>query len=268
MIDELVRISNQASRDILEVYNSDFAVRTKTDDSPVTQADLRAHETIVRELAMLDVAIPIVSEEGTFPDFSTRQQWKEYWLVDPLDGTRDFVERNGEFTVNIALIQGDRPALGIVNVPTRGCVYVGDCINSKAFVRNSTGQLSISSRTNDSHELVLVESRHNASRGNDLFADHLRRKGKRVVRESAGSSLKICRVAEGSADFYLRCGPTSEWDLAAAHAVLHAAGGNLRMLSGAPLLYNQKQSLLNPSFFACGDSPDYWTAELNAALQI
>ncbi|MCY4143469.1 MAG: 3'(2'),5'-bisphosphate nucleotidase CysQ [Gammaproteobacteria bacterium] len=266
MIDELVRISNLASREILDVYNSEFTVHRKSDESPVTQADLRAHDVIVRELTLLDPSIPILSEEERIPGPRVRRKWKQYWLVDPLDGTRDFIDRNGEFTVNIALIEDGKPNLGVVNVPTEEIVYSGDCVGHKAIVQSTETRRTIVSREVDLSALVLLESRHNTTPNNDRFTEHLVQSGRKVMRENVGSSWKICRIAEGSADFYLRCGPTSEWDLAAAHAVLRAAGGHLRLLSGAPLHYNQKESLLNPSFFACGDSPDFWATELNAAL--
>ncbi len=266
MIDELVRISNLASREILNVYNSKFTVGTKSDESPVTQADIRAHDVIVRELTLLDSSIPILSEEEEIPHFSIRRKWKQYWLVDPLDGTRDFVDRNGEFTVNIALIEDGKPRLGVVNVPTKRTVFGGDCVGRKAFVRSTESTRTIVSRKIDLGALVLVESRHNTTPHNDRFTEYLTQSGRKITRENVGSSWKMCRIAEGSADFYLRCGPTSEWDLAAAHAVLGAAGGDLRLLDGSPVRYNQKASLLNPSFFACGDSPKFWTAELSAAF--
>ena len=266
MIEDLIRISNLASTEILDVYDSDFAVSTKSDRSPVTQADVRAHAVIVHELAKIDSTIPVISEEDEIPEFSRRREWRRYWIVDPLDGTREFVERVGEFTVNIALIEDGKPSIGVVNVPTRRCVYSGDVTKQDAFRHTVHGNTRITTRMLQSNTVTLVESRHNKTPSNDRLSDFLNKQGKTVRRESVGSSLKICKIAEGEADLYVRFGPTSEWDLAAAHAVLKAANGNLRLLDGSHMLYNQKESLLNTSFFACGAAPDDWAEQIRTAL--
>lgn len=267
MIDDLVRIAEIAAREILDVYNSNFEVQSKSDESPVTRADLAAHSAIVRELRQLDPSIPILSEEAAVPEFRTRNSWQRYWLIDPLDGTRNFVERNDEFTVNIALVQDGVPSLGIVGVPTLGCVYTGDVAARSAEKRASGNVESICTRKKPERRATLVESRHNTTPANDVIADYLSTKHKvSVDRTQMGSSLKICVVAEGQADLYLRMGATSEWDIAAASAVLIAANGDLRMLSGIPMKYNEKESILNPSFFACGDDPDYWTTVIADVL--
>ena len=260
MIEEMVRIAEVAAQEILDVYNSNFEVKSKSDDSPVTQADLAAHRSIVQELRKLDSSIPILSEESNVPDFNDRKSWQHYWLIDPLDGTRNFVERNDEFTVNIAFVQDGMPSLGVVGVPTLDCVYTGDVAARSANKRTCGTTQSISARKRSESRATLVESRHNTTPANDVIAGYLVEKHQMSVdRTQMGSSLKICVIAEGNADLYLRVGPTSEWDIAAASAVLLAANGDLRMLSGTPKKYNEQESVLNSSFFACGDDPDYWT---------
>lgn len=267
MIEELVRIAEIAAEKILDIYNSNFEVKFKSDESPVTRADFAAHRAIVQELRQLDPSIPILSEEATVPDFSIRKSWQRYWLIDPLDGTLNFVERNDEFTVNIALIQDGIPVLGVVGIPTLACVYTGDVAAGKAMKRARGTMHSISTRKRQATRATLVESRHNTTPANDVIADYLVAKHHvSVDRSQMGSSLKICVIAEGQADLYLRMGPTSEWDIAAASAILIAANGDLRMLSGIPMKYNEKESTLNSSFFACGDDPDYWTRVIADAL--
>lgn len=267
MIEELVRIAEIAAKEILNVYNSKFEVQSKSDESPVTQADLAAHNVIVRELRQLDPSIPILSEESTVPEFAIRKSWQLYWLIDPLDGTRNFVERNDEFTVNIALVRDGMPVLGIVGVPALNCVYTGDVAARNAVKRTRDTMHSINTRKKPEKRATLVESRHNTTPANDAIADYLVDTHQMSVdRTQMGSSLKICVIAEGKADLYLRMGPTSEWDIAAASAVLFAANGDLRMLSGTPKKYNDQESVLNSSFFACGDDPSFWTKVVDAAL--
>ncbi|MXW55053.1 MAG: 3'(2'),5'-bisphosphate nucleotidase CysQ [Gammaproteobacteria bacterium] len=267
MIEELVRIAEIAAEEILDIYHSNFEVKSKSDESPVTRADLAAHRAIVQELRQLDPSIPILSEESTLPEFSIRKSWQRYWLIDPLDGTRNFVERNDEFTVNIALIQDGVPVLGVVGVPTLECVYIGDVASRKAMKRASGTMHSIGTRKRRRSRATLVESRHNTTPANEVIADYLVAKQQvSVDRTQMGSSLKICVIAEGQADLYLRMGLTSEWDIAAASAVLLAANGDLRMLGGYPKKYNEQESVLNSSFFACGDDPNYWTRVIADAL--
>lgn len=267
MIDDLVRIAELAAQEILNIYNSDFDVQTKSDKSPVTRADIAAHKVIANELRKLDPTIPILSEEATVPEFSIRKSWQRYWLIDPLDGTRNFVERNDEFTVNIALIQDGMPSLGVVGVPTLDCLYTGDVAARSAVKRTCETMQSITTRKKPGASATLVESRHNTTPANDVIADYLADKQQvSVDRAQVGSSLKICVIAEGRADLYVRMGPTSEWDIAAASAVLTAANGDLRMLDGSTKKYNDQESVLNPSFFACGDDPDYWTEVIGDAL--
>ena len=265
LTDELIALTRQAGEAILDVYQTDFEVETKSDESPLTQADLAAHRVIAERLAQLTPEIPLLSEESTPPNFAERQTWKRYWLVDPLDGTREFVNRNGEFTVNIALIENHRAVFGVVGVPVQGLVYTGDLESASAYLHQSTGSTRLDGRTRDEGTpLVVVASRsHGGQRLEDYLAQ-LEQSFGEVQRTPVGSSLKLCILAEGRADLYPRLGPTSEWDIAAAHAVLEAAGGALWAAGGAPMAYNMKESFLNPEFFAAADSAYPWRSVLPA----
>ncbi len=267
MIEELLRITQLAGREILNVYNTDFSVDSKRDDSPITEADRRAHQVIVTSLQELDPSIPVLSEEAEIPSFETRSKWTEYWLIDPLDGTRDFVERLDEFTVNIALVRDSEPVLGLVGAPTFSTVYVGDVGDGQSLKYFSNGQERICTEKFSIDQATLVESRHHTGRQNELIVQHLESIGMSVQHKAVGSSLKMCLIAEGRADLYVRFGPTSEWDTAAAQAVLNAAGGSLCNLNGESKLYNQQESVLNDSFYACGGSPDFWAQQIQTALK-
>jgi len=247
-------ISHRAGRAILDVYEQDFSVTHKKDDSPLTQADLASHNIICEALAALTPTIPLLSEESTEIDFATRSQWRQYWLVDPLDGTREFVNRNGEFTVNIALISDHDPVFGVVYVPISGVTYTG--IGKHNASRQDPGQASMSIQVRQpcADPVVVIGSRSHA---NPKLQHHLAAIGDYKM-VSMGSSLKFCLLAEGKADFYPRLGPTSEWDTAAAHAVVNAAGGKIITLDGEPLQYNRKESLLNPEFLVIADSSRDW----------
>ena len=262
LIDALVAIVDAAGREIMKVYESNFDVVTKDDASPLTQADLASHRLIRDALNNLTPEIPVLSEESTPPDFATRRSWNRYWLVDPLDGTKEFVNRNGEFTVNIALIEGHRALLGVVGVPARGVTYTGDVAARRAERRDQQGAHVINARRMDrANNLVVVASRSHGGERLELFIDELSRRFRCVDRTPVGSSLKLCILAEGHADLYPRLGPTSEWDIAAAHAVLQAAGGAVWTFDRAPLSYNTKDSLLNPEFLAVADDAfDWWAA--------
>jgi len=249
-------IAARAGADILEIYEQDFEVEFKKDQSPLTQADLASHVIIRDELAKLTPDIPLLSEESASIDFETRSGWRQYWLVDPLDGTREFVNRNGEFTVNIALIREHEPVLGVVYVPVTRVMYVG--IVGKSATRQHEGKTPerIGIRLPCADPMVVVGSR---SHGNPALLRYLNTLGEYEL-VSMGSSLKFCLLAEGRADFYPRLGPTSEWDTAAAHAVVLAAGGHIVTLDGQPLKYNRKESLLNPEFLVIADSDRDWLA--------
>lgn len=257
----LIDIVVAAGEAILEVYNSDFKVENKSDNSPLTQADLAAHEIIERGLQAVTPDIPIISEESEPPAYDVRRQWSEYWLVDPLDGTKEFVNRNGEFTVNIALISGGLPRFGIVGVPIQNKIYIGDVDNGIAKVIENGESQPISGRhmSLNNDDFVIVASRSHGGERLEKYLDELENLMHPLSRRAVGSSLKLCVLAEGGADCYPRLGPTSEWDIGAAHAVLRAAGGEVYSFDKSVLPYNSKASLLNPEFVAVADASfDWW----------
>lgn len=258
LIPELIRIARRAGGRIMEIYRSSFTVRGKADNSPLTEADLAANATILEGLQVLTPGLPVLSEESGQPPYSTREGWHSYWLVDPLDGTREFVNGNDEFTVNIALIRDHRPVLGVVQVPALDVVYwaaedlgafrrADDAEDRPIHVRRLTGG-----------PIVAVASRSHRNPQVDAYLSAL---GRHEV-TSCGSSLKFCRVAEGLADIYPRLGPTSEWDTAAAQAVVEGAGGQVTDTAMRPLRYNRGESLLNPHFLVFGDADHDWSAPL------
>ena len=242
---------------ILEVYAAPHTVEYKADDSPITRADRAAHDILARRLAAIAPTIPMLSEEHEANHARTvRGAWHEFWLVDPLDGTREFIGRNGEFTVNVALVRDHRPVLGVVAAPALGLTYYA-AAGVGAFRREdgSTAAEPIHVRP-AADPLVVVGSR---SHRGDSLDGLLARLGPHELRPM-GSALKFCVVAEGAADFYPRLGPTSEWDTAAAQAVVECAGGAVTTLDGRPLRYNERDTLLNPHFMAYGDGSRHWPA--------
>jgi 3'(2'), 5'-bisphosphate nucleotidase len=243
-LEALVQIARDAGTLILAVYATDFTVRGKGDQSPVTEADERAERLIVGALRALAPAVPIVAEEavaaGQAPEVASL-----FWLVDPLDGTKEFISRNGEFTVNIALIAHGAPVLGVVYAPALDRMFSGD-VQLGAWLENGTGRHSIRCRTVPEAGLTVVASR---SHGDAAALDAFLAGRKVVALASAGSSLKLCLIAAGEADLYPRFGRTMEWDIAAGHAVLAAAGGTVMDLKGAPLRYG-KPGFDNPHFVA------------------
>jgi 3'(2'), 5'-bisphosphate nucleotidase len=202
--------------------------------------------------------IPVLSEESGLPEFTERSQWHKYWLVDPLDGTKEFVNRNGEFTVNIALIEKNRPVFGVVHVPVKGKTYLG-CAGYGAELRDfRSAPVKISVANGSSQPARVVGSRSHRGSSLDGFLENL---GKYQL-HPVGSSLKFCLVAEGAADIYPRLGPTSEWDTAAAQAVVEQAGGSVVTLDGNPLSYNSKAEILNPHFLVIGPQDRDWLGML------
>lgn len=258
MIEPVVDIAKAAGDRILAVYATDFDVHSKDDESPLTQADLAAHREIVSALTEIAPEIPILSEEGGLPPFEERRDWQRYWLIDPLDGTKEFVNRNGEFTVNIALIVDHRPVLGVVHVPIRRITYVG-CEGHGADRRSDGGApVGIHVAARSAEPVRIVGSRSHRGASLDTFLEHV---GEHEL-VPMGSSLKFCVVAEGGADVYPRLGPTSEWDTAAAQAVVEQAGGAVLTPDGAPLAYNRKDDILNPWFVVVGAADRDWLALL------
>jgi 3'(2'), 5'-bisphosphate nucleotidase len=247
---------NAASTAILEVYASALTVEYKADDSPITRADRAAHEILAARLELLAPRIPVLSEEATAAHaFETRRGWREFWLVDPLDGTREFIGRNGEFTVNVALVRDHEPVLGVVAAPALGLVYYAARGRGAFCSDGKSAPRPIHTRA-AADPLVVVGSR---SHRGDSLDGLLAKLGPHELRPM-GSALKFCLVAEGAADFYPRLGPTSEWDTAAAQAVLEVAGGAVTTLDGRPLRYNARDTLLNPHFIAYGDQARNWPA--------
>ncbi len=258
----LAEIVDAAGQAILEVYGSDFEVRHKSDQSPLTQADLAAHRVIEAGLAELRPRLPVFSEESEPPPYAERRHWRRYWLVDPLDGTREFVNRNGEFTVNIALIEDGRTRLGAVGAPCLDQLFMGDVANGWAEKREGGQSTPLSGRPMARRRsLTVVASRSHANERLQRYLEALAKTFPEIERRPMGSSLKLCLLAEGLADLYPRLGPTSEWDIAAADAVLSAAGGAVRQLNGEPLAYN-KANVLNPDFIAVADAGFAWHGKL------
>lgn len=259
LLEPVLAIAVAAGREIIEVYESDFAVATKDDASPLTQADLRAHRVIVAGLAELTPEIPVLSEEAADIDYPTRRGWPRYWLVDPLDGTKEFVKRNGDFTVNIALIEGHEAVLGVVHVPVTGDSYIAARGVGAHLVRGGQRQ-TLRTRTTPERPSLVVTKSHRDTALDAFLAD-----APAHDQVSRGSSLKFCMVAEGLADLYPRTGPTSEWDTAAAQCVAECAGAVvLRLPDWQPLRYNTKDSLLNPGFVVIGDPAYGWHRRLAA----
>ncbi len=262
MIDPVAHLCRRAGAAILEVYETDFDVEHKDDDSPLTRADLASHRLLDAGLQALTPGTPIISEESGLADFATRSTWNTFWLIDPLDGTREFVNRNGEFTVNVALIREHRPVLGVVYVPVTGQTYIG-CEGFGAERRNADGAAERIAVAAESRAPVRVVGSR-SHRGDSLNA-FLERLGE-VELHPVGSSLKFCYVADGSADVYPRLGPTSEWDTAAAQAVVEQAGGQVLELDGKPMMYNRKEEILNPYFLVVGPRDHDWVGIARAAV--
>lgn len=250
-------IAKDAGLEILEVYSTEFAIERKDDKSPLTEADMRAHICICDGLSKLDCGFPVLSEESTDIDYSVRKQWQTYWLVDPLDGTREFIKRNGEFTVNIALIHEQKPIIGVVYVPVTEVSYIGIDKAGSFKIEDDTRQ-SINTRTTDPNQLIVAGSR---SHGNERQQQFIGKFTDATIL-AVGSSLKFCLVAEGKVDIYPRFGPTSEWDTAAAQCIVEQAGGNVVTHDMQPLRYNTKDSLLNPEFLAIADDNVNWSEYL------
>lgn len=254
LLPAVVALARQAGRAILTVYASSIAVTEKDDRSPLTQADLESEQVIAAGLRRLTPEIPVLSEETSQAPFGERAAWDWLWVVDPLDGTREFIKRNGEFTVNIALVHGHRPVLGVVHAPALDRDYYA-CAGIGAFRSDAsaTGQPIRTAPRGPSPVRVVGSRSH---RGDSL--DHfLERVGQHQL-VPIGSSLKFCLVAEGAADVYPRLGPTSEWDTAAGQCVVEQAGGRVVDLAGQPLSCNAREELLNPHFVAWGDSGTDW----------
>ena len=249
-----ITLARDAAAAILGIYDSAFAVEHKADASPLTAADLAAHRLLVEGLERLTPDIPVLSEEAAEDaTWNVRCGWQRLWLVDPLDGTREFVKRNGEFSVNLALIEDGVPVFGIVQAPVAGVLWhatrgVG------AFRRDGDGEVALHTRRPARAPLRVAASRSHRDARTEAF---IAKMGE-VEPIGLGSSLKFCKLAEGGMDVYPRFGPTSEWDTAAGQCVLEAAGGVVIDPKGRPLRYNQRDTLLNGDFLALGDAELPW----------
>lgn len=260
----LIDLVHEAGDAIMQVYRSDFDVQRKDDASPLTQADLAAHSVLETGLQRLMPAVPVLSEESG-PDVTgrLRMDWTRLWLVDPLDGTREFVNRRDEFTVNVALIDAHRPVFGLVHLPALGLTYGGGAGLGAWRLERGSPARPVACSTPPADPPRVLGSR---SHPDPHLAGYLERLGAHTM-QAAGSSLKFCRLAEGAADVYPRFGPTSEWDTAAGQAVLEGAGGRVTDLCGRPLEYNRRETLLNPYFLALADPDTDWLAWLPDALR-
>jgi 3'(2'), 5'-bisphosphate nucleotidase len=245
----LIPIVARAGAAIMQVYEAGFTVQRKEDDSPLTAADLESQRVIIEGLNRITPDIPILSEESAQAPWAERRTWRELWVVDPLDGTREFVKRNGEFTVNVALVLEHEPVLGLVAAPARGLLYWG-AAGVGAFSHHSGADEVPIHVSEPQDPLRVVGSRSHQS---PQTAEYLRGLKPHVM-TGIGSSLKFCLVAEGRADLYPRFGPTSEWDTAAGQALLEAAGGHVTRLDGHRLRYNCRESVINGDFLAFSHS--------------
>lgn len=264
LLPPVMALAKEAGDAILALYDrpTAIAVQSKGDATPVTEADLQAHRLICAGLQRLTPTIPVLSEESPPHSIRDRRRWPCYWLVDPLDGTKEFIKRNGQFTVNIALIQQGQVALGVVHVPVDHTTY-GGSPTLGALKREGDGhQRAIHSRrVNPDKTLCVVTSRSHSDPRQEGYIKQLARIAPVKV-TPVGSSLKLCLLAEGLADVHVRLGRTCEWDTAAAQGVLEAAGGQLVDLKFNPLKYNQKKDLYNPDFLAMGDVDFAWSEYL------
>ena len=252
-LNDIKDIALEAGKTIMEIYDKDFSIEYKDDKSPLTEADLASNDVIVRALEKYD--IPIMSEEGKMIEYDERKDWEYYWCIDPIDGTKEFIKKNGEFTVNIALIHKNTPILGVVYAPALGDMYMakkGE--GAYKSVLSATGSVlredKLPIKTNGTPEksLIVVASKSHLSEETQEFIDVVARSTEHVTRISKGSSLKLVMVAEGSADIYPRLAPTMEWDTAAADAIVRESGKMTYQFEGdEPVVYN-KENLLNPWF--------------------
>jgi len=259
---EVISLSRMAGEAIMQVYRGEIAVTRKDDNSPLTQADIAAHQVIEAGLQKLTPHLPQLSEESASIAYSIRSTWQRYWLIDPLDGTREFIKRNDEFSVNIALIDHGKPIMGVVYAPAKDLLYYG-CAGMGAYKQQAGGETArIHARALNADDLTIAASRSHTDARVTAFLNKVSGNLSTPKTISLGSSLKICLVAEGMIDLYPRLGLTSEWDTAAAQCVLEEAGGQLTNHQGEAFTYNTKDSLLNPEFFARGVTPHNWSQYL------
>ncbi len=272
-IHSIVDLCEKAGAATLEVYESDSAieVENKQDDSPLTEADKRSNAILVEGLQALYPSIPIISEELEIPSYEQRQSWPMYWLIDPLDGTKEFIQRSGEFTVNVALIKNNEAVFGVVTAPVLKTSYYGALGIGARKILNGEEKViqvrSLSQQIDSGKKIKVVASKRHGNEKVAHFLENIEQRLAKFDTENIGSSLKICLLAEGTADFYPRLAPTCEWDIAAAHAVLKAAGGEIYNEDGSVFTYNTKTELLNTDFFAVADGSYHWPEIITSSLE-
>ena len=251
---KVCNIAIKAGEEILKYYTEDIHVTHKDDSSPLTKADLASNKIIMNALQQLDRTIPILSEESLV-EWKERKNWTKYWLVDPLDGTKEFIKQNGEFTVNIALIENNKPILGVIFTPVKFDLYFAQKNYGSYKINSSSKLINLQEAekifvANQSSIKRIIGSR---SHSNQTFDSWVNQNFPNSEIVQAGSSLKFCLIAEGAADIYPRFGPTSEWDIAAGHIIVNEAGGRVNTFENIEINYNKKEDLLNPQFYAIGN---------------
>lgn len=259
MLLNICNISIKAGKKILEYYEEDNKIFLKKDESPLTNADLSSNKIIIEELKKFNNTIPILSEEALV-DWDKRKGWDTYWLIDPLDGTKEFIKKNDEFTVNIALIENHKPILGVIFAPALSTIYYAyqnfgsykiNCSNVLNFLDKSSKIFT--NRKNKNDNLLVIGSRSHTNKDFDNWVQNNIEDYKLIKK---GSSLKFCNIADGNADLYPRFGLTSEWDIAAGHIILIEAGGTINSIDNQEIVYNTKEQILNPYFIASGLDPN------------
>ena len=250
LIISTVQIAKEAGEAITGIYNSDFDCQLKKDLSPITAADNLSHNIITEKLKTLTPEIPILSEESCDIPYKIRSQWAQYWLVDPLDGTKEFIKKNGEFTVNIALIDNNSPIFGVIHLPVTNETYWGSQVSGSFYSTEKNDAERINVADNQKSPIRLVASRSHPS---EMLNSLLEKLVDYEIIE-VGSSIKLCHIASGRADLYPRFGPTSEWDTAAGEAIVSCAGGQVVTAEGDSMNYNLKEGYLNPNFIVSNGS--------------
>lgn len=266
LIEPVLALVREAGQATLPYWQAGVAVHSKADDSPVTAADIAAHKVLAAGLAALDSEIAVLSEEDCDISLAERQQWSRWWLVDPLDGTKEFINGSDEYTVNVALIEHGKVVFGVVGVPVTGLIYYGgDALG--AWYRDKAGKsYALHMRSAPQDELIVVASRRHSSPAQEALLRGLAQTFPALHLLNVGSSLKFCQMAEGAADLYPRLAPTSQWDTAAAQGVLEGAGGQVLNLQGQLLNYAAQASYLNPFFVALPQQAT-WRAQVLGLLQ-
>ena len=252
LIEQLIDISKEAGEAILEIYSTNFDYKVKDDSSPLTKADIVSNNIICERLESLNPNIPILSEENSEIPFKIRSSWKQYWLIDPLDGTKEFIKRNGEFTVNIALIDNMKPVIGVIHAPVLNETYWGSISEGSFYLKENNQEEKLCIEKDISNIVTVAVSRSHPSEKLNAFLKKI--EGCNII--TVGSSLKFCLIARGLADIYPRFGPTSEWDTAAGEAILKYSGGEIVTSHAKNIQYNTKNDHINPNFIAHNNQLD------------